>query len=102
MKFSVIMPVYNTEKYVEAAILSVLNQSYTDYELICVNDGSTDGSAHILSAFMDKIKIIHNDSNKGPHCVRKVGVQNASGDYILFLDSDDWLECDALKILAEE
>ena len=104
MKFSIIMPVYNTEKYLEKSILSVLNQSYTDYELICVNDGSTDGSAQILSAFVDKkeIKIIYNDSNKGPHCVRKVGVQNASGDYILFLDSDDWLECDTLKILAKE
>ena len=104
MKFSVIMPVYNTEKYLEKSILSVVNQSYADYELICVNDGSTDGSAQILSAFSDKkeIKIIHNESNKGPHCVRKIGVQNATGDYVLFIDSDDWLEPDALKILAKE
>ena len=104
MKFSIIMPVYNTEKYVEAAILSVLNQSYTDYELICVNDGSTDGSAHILSAFVDdpKIKIFKHGCNKGLFSARKTGVQNASGDYILFLDSDDWLESDALKILANE
>ena len=104
MKFSIIMPVYNTEKFLKTAILSVLNQSYTDYELICVNDGSTDGSAQILSAFSDKkeIKIIHNESNKGPHCVRKIGVQNATGDYVLFIDSDDWLEPDALKILAKE
>jgi len=104
MKFSVIMPVYNTENYLEKSILSVLNQSYTDYELICVNDGSTDGSAHILSAFADKkeIKIIQHEGNKGLFCARKTGMQNAAGDYILFLDSDDWLECDALKILAKE
>ncbi|UTC90761.1 glycosyltransferase family 2 protein [Treponema denticola] len=104
MKFSIIMPVYNTEKYLEKSILSVLNQSYTDYELICVNDGSTDGSTHILSAFADKkeIKIIQHECNKGLFCARKTGVQKASGDYILFLDSDDWLESDALKILARE
>ena len=104
MKFSVIVPVYNTEKYVEAAILSVLHQTYTDYELICVNDGSTDGSTQILSAFADnpKVKIFKHGCNKGLFSARKTGVQNASGDYILFLDSDDWLESDALKILARE
>lgn len=104
MKFSIIMPVYNTEKYLEKSILSVLDQSYTDYELICIDDCSTDNSTQILSTFADnpKIKLIHNNANKGPHCVRKTGVQNASGDYILFLDSDDWLEQNTLKILANE
>ena len=104
MKFSIIMPVYNTGKYLEKSILSVLHQSYTDYELICINDGSTDNSAQILSAFADKkeIKIIKHECNKGLFCARKTGVQNATGDYILFLDSDDWLESDALKILAKE
>lgn len=104
MKFSVIMPVYNTENYLEKSILSVLNQSYADYELLCVNDGSTDGSAQVLSVFTDnqKIKTFNHECNKGLFCARKTGVQNAAGDYILFLDSDDWLECDALKILAKE
>lgn len=104
MKFSVIMPVYNTENYLEKSILSVLNQSYNDYELICVNDGSTDGSTQVLSAFEynPKIKIFKHECNKGLFCARKTGVQNALGDYILFLDSDDWLECDALKILEKE
>ncbi|MGI5084562.1 glycosyltransferase family 2 protein [Treponema putidum] len=104
MKFSIIMPVYNTEKYLEKSILSVLHQSYNDYELICIDDGSTDGSVQILSAFADnaKIKILKHEHNKGPHSVRKLGVQNASGDYILFLDSDDWLETDTLSVLAKE
>ena len=104
MKFSIIMPVYNTEKYLEKSILSVVNQSYADYELICIDDGSTDGSPQILSAFVDnaRIKILKHECNKGLFCVRKTGVQNASGDYILFLDSDDWLEQDTLKILAKE
>ena len=104
MKFSIIMPIYNTENYLEQSIVSVLNQSYGDYELVCVDDGSADNSAQILSAFADKkeIKIIKHDCNKGLFCARKTGVQNATGDYILFLDSDDWLEQDALKILAKE
>lgn len=104
MKFSIIIPIYNTEKYVRAALLSVLHQTYTDYELICVDDGSTDNSAQILSAVADKkeLKIIKHECNKGLFCARKTGVQNATGDYILFLDSDDWLEQDTLKILAKE
>ena len=104
MKFSIIIPIYNTEKYVRAALLSVLHQTYTDYELICVDDGSTDNSAQILSTFADKkeLKIIKHECNKGLFCARKTGVQNATGDYILFLDSDDWLEQDTLKILAKE
>ena len=104
MKFSIIMPIYNTENYLEQSIVSVLNQSYGDYELVCVDDGSADNSAQILSAFADKkeIKIIKHDCNKGLFCARKTGVQNATGDYILFLDSDDWLEQDSLKILAKE
>lgn len=104
MKFSIIMPVYNTEKYLEKSILSVVNQSYADYELICIDDGSTDGSPQILSAFVDnaRIKILKHGCNKGLFSARKTGVQNALGDYILFLDSDDWLESDALKILAKE
>ena len=104
MKFSIIMPIYNTEKYLEKSILSVLDQSYTDYELVCVDDGSTDNSVQILSAFADKkeIKIIKHECNKGLFCARKTGVENATGDYVLFLDSDDWLEQDTLKILAKE
>ena len=57
MKFSIIMPVYNIEKYLEKSILSVVNQSYADYELICIDDGSTDGSPQILSAFVDNARI---------------------------------------------
>ncbi|MEL3901408.1 MAG: glycosyltransferase family 2 protein [Treponema phagedenis] len=101
MKFSIIMPVYNTENYVETAILSVLNQTYADYELICVNDGSTDRSNEILKNFSDnpKVHTIKHESNKGLLAARVTGVKYASGDYILFLDSDDWLELNALYTL---
>ncbi|UTC77832.1 glycosyltransferase family 2 protein [Treponema sp. OMZ 799] len=101
MKFSIIMPVYNTGKYVETAILSVLNQTYSDYELICVNDGSTDRSTEILNKFanIEKVFIIKNDYNAGPLAARITGVAFSKGDYILFLDSDDWLEPNALDTL---
>ena len=104
MKFSIIMPIYNTGVYLEYSILSVLKQSYADYELICIDDASQDNSELVLNKFIanEKIKIIKLEANKGSHYVRKLGVQNATGDYILFLDSDDWLEQDALKILAKE
>lgn len=102
MKFSIVIPIYNTEKYVETAILSVLNQTYSDYELICINDGSTDESEIILNRFADnqKIVIIKNDDNQGPLSVRLTGIKYAAGDYILFLDSDDWLELNALYSLS--
>lgn len=98
MKFSIIIPIYNTENYLETAILSVLNQTYSDYELICVNDGSTDRSNEILNKFTDneKIVIINNDCNTGPLAARITGVNYSTGNYILFLDSDDWLEPNAL------
>ena len=96
------MPVYNTARYLEAAILSVLNQTYSDYELICINDGSTDESEVILNCFTDnqKIVIIKNDDNQGPLSVRLTGIKCAVGDYILFLDSDDRLEPNALYSLS--
>ncbi|UTC97862.1 glycosyltransferase family 2 protein [Treponema denticola] len=102
MKFSIIMPIYNTEKFLKAAILSVLNQTYSDYELICINDGSTDKSAEILSKFVDieKVFIIKNDCNTGPLAARITGVKSSTGDYILFLDSDDWLEPNTLYTLV--
>lgn len=104
LKFSIVMPIYNTEKFLETAILSVLNQTYTDYELICVNDGSTDGSADILNSFTDnpKVIIITHETNRGLLAARITGVNNSSGDYILFLDSDDWFEIHTLSVLSME
>jgi glycosyltransferase involved in cell wall biosynthesis len=82
---------------------SAINQSYTGFEIICVNDGSTDESGNILKEYgvkYESIKIISQE-NKGLSAARNTGIRAAKGDYIFFLDSDDWIEKDTLKILAE-
>ena len=102
MLFSIIIPVFNVEKYVQTCLDSVLAQTFPDWEAICVNDGSTDGSAGDLAdnaAKDDRIKVI-SQSNAGTATARNTGLRAAQGDYIFFLDSDDWLEQDSLRILA--
>ena len=102
MLFSVIIPVYNVEKYLRACLDSMLLQSFSDWEVICVNDGSTDGSAAILEEYATKdsrIKVIP-QSNSGTATARNTGLRAAQGDYIFFLDSDDWIELDSLRILS--
>lgn len=91
-KFSIIICVYNLEKYVATTIESVLNQDFTDYELIIVNDGSTDNSMEVIKSYKDsRIRVIDNGKNKGLGTSRNVGVSNATGEYILYLDGDDTL-----------
>lgn len=93
-KVSVIIPVYNVERYVEKSIQSVLNQSMKDIEIILVNDGSTDKSGEICDRYGEKeerIIVIHKE-NGGLSSARNVGVKAASGDYIGFIDSDDYIE----------
>lgn len=102
MLFSVIIPVYNVEKYLRECLDSVLNQTFSDWEAVCVNDGSTDGSAGILeeySAKDERFRVIE-QTNAGLSAARNTGMENAKGDYVLFLDSDDWLELNALEVLA--
>lgn len=102
MLFSIIIPVYNVEKYLPACLNSVLGQSFRDWEAICVNDGSTDGSAIVLQDFAardQRIKVV-DQPNAGTATARNTGLRMAQGDYIFFLDSDDWLEADSLEILA--
>jgi glycosyltransferase involved in cell wall biosynthesis len=102
MLFSIIIPVYNVEKYLSACLDSVLGQSFQDWEAICVNDGSTDGSAVVLQDFAARdrrIKVV-DQPNAGTATARNTGLRMAQGDYIFFLDSDDWLESDSLEILA--
>ncbi len=100
MLFSVIIPVYNTEKYLSECVDSVLNQSYKDYEIILINDGSKDRSRGICDAYANcngKIKVIHQE-NGGLSKARNTGIQAAKGDYLIFLDSDDiLLDEDALS-----
>lgn len=97
--FSIIVPVYNAERYLEKCITSVLEQSFRDFELILVDDGSKDRSAYICDQHAQKekrIKIIH-QKNTGQTLARKKGVIKSTGKYILFLDSDDWLEKETLE-----
>ena len=88
--FSVIMPVYNGEKFIDEAIESVFMQSENDWELIIVNDGSTDSTGEVLGKYdkNEKIRII-NQPNSGVSVARNNGMENAKGDYIAFLDADD-------------
>ncbi len=101
VKVSVILPVYNQEKYLETAINSLRNQSLKDIEIICVNDGSTDNSLNILNDYVQKdarIKLI-NQKNQGPGAARNTGLKAAKGEYIAFLDPDDWFEKNAMEEL---
>jgi glycosyltransferase involved in cell wall biosynthesis len=102
MLFSIIIPVYNVDKYIRACLDSVFSQSFKDWEAICINDGSTDGSAAVLKEFAakdDRIIVIH-PLNAGTAAARNTGLRAAQGDYIFFLDSDDWLEPYSLQTLA--
>lgn len=104
MKYSILVPVYNVESYLEECILSVLNQSYGNFELILVNDGSADASGEICDRFAadfpEKIKVIHK-KNEGCLIARSIAIRHACGDILIFLDSDDCLREDALMRLDE-
>ena len=98
IKISVILPVFNGEEYIGNAIESVLNQSLKDFELIIVNDGSFDNTLNIIKSYNDsRIKLI-NQSNQGPGASRNNALKIASGEYIMYLDADDWYCKDAFKI----
>ena len=97
VKITVILPVFNAEKYLEKSIESVLTQTFTDFELIIVNDGSTDESSNIINRFCDERIRVINQSNRGPGASRNTALEIARGDYIMFLDSDDWFMADALE-----
>ena len=100
---SIIIPVYNCEKYIERCLNSILNQTYKDIEIIIVNDGSTDETSKILykiSASDSRIKII-NKKNEGVSIARNVGIDNANGEFITFVDADDWLEKNAIEKYME-
>ncbi len=101
-RISVILPVYNAEKYVRKAIESVLNQSFTDFELIVVNDGSTDSTPEIIKSFDDERIRIISQENLGPGASRNNALEIAQGQYVMYLDSDDWFCTDALKIAYDE
>lgn len=104
MKFSVVVPVYNVEAYLTDCLKSLLTQDFADFEVICVNDGSTDHSREILSEWESKLpqmKVIDR-ANGGLSAARNTGLAAATGDYVVFVDSDDWVESSMLSRLAEE
>lgn len=101
---SVIVPVFNTERFLEECIVSIINQSFDDLQIILVDDGSTDGSGQICDRFAEKderITVIH-QSNAGVSAARNVGLREAKGKYIVFADCDDTLPQDAYENLIKE
>ena len=101
-KVCVILPVFNGERYIKNAIESVLNQTFADFELIIVDDGSTDSTPDIIQSFKDRrIKII-TQSNQGPGASRNNALDIADSDYVMFLDSDDWFSPDAIEVAYGE
>ena len=92
-KISVIIPVYNVEKWLNKCVDSILAQSYENFEVILVNDGSTDKSGDICDQYLkedNRVKVFHN-KNKGLSYSRNFGVKNSNGKYVMFVDSDDFL-----------
>lgn len=88
--FSIIVPLYNKESFVRDALNSILKQTYSDYEVIIVNDASTDDSIFVVEEFLsEKVKIIHHEKNKGLAAARNTGIQNATSNFITYLDADD-------------
>lgn len=102
MKFSIIVPVYNVEKYLRKCLDSIINQTYSDYEVIVVNDGSPDNSGVIIEEYKEKYpnKIkAYNKENGGLSDARNFGMQYTTGDYVIFVDSDDYIKENMLEVL---
>ena len=102
---SVIVPCYNVEKYIEKCIRSILDQSYRNIELICVDDASPDNSIEIVKRLAEtdeRIKIVRHETNKGLFHARLTGIAAAKGKYIAFVDSDDYVSCDWFRPLVKQ
>lgn len=103
-EISVIIPFYNSEKYLNECIDSVLRQTFEDFEVICVDDCSSDNSVEIIKEYSKKdnrVRLLQNEQNSGPGASRNLGLNNAKGNYIFFLDSDDFICIEILKILYD-
>lgn len=103
-KISIIVPVYNAEKYIEKCLQSIVNQTYTDLEIICVNDASSDNSYEILKKYESLDSRVHviNKENEGVSLARNKGLDVATGGYVMFVDADDWLEENACEEALKE
>ncbi|WP_304343526.1 glycosyltransferase [Chryseobacterium koreense] len=104
MKVTVIIPVYNAEKYLDECIQSVLDQNFTDFELLLINDGSSDNSAMICDRYAyqnRRVKVFHK-KNGGVSSARNLGIENAKGEWITFIDSDDYISGNYFTVLGRD
>ena len=102
-KISIIVPVYNAERYLHRCIDSILAQTFRDFELLLIDDGSKDNSGYICDEYAEKderVKVWHKE-NGGVSSARNVGLDNARGEWVTFADSDDWLESNAFAYYDE-
>ena len=100
---TVIIPIYNVSKYLKNCLESVINQTYKNLEIICINDGSTDNSGKICDEFAKKdsrITVVHQE-NQGAGAAKNTGLELIEGEYFSIIDSDDYIDCDALRILEQ-
>lgn len=106
-KVSIIVPIYNVEPYLRQCLDSLVNQTYKNIEIICVDDGSTDASSEILTEYAlksSKVRVIRQE-NSGLSAARNVGFSFATGKYVMYVDSDDWIDvctCEKAVFKAEE
>jgi len=103
-KISLIVAAYNIEDYIERCVKSLINQTFTDIEIVIVNDGSTDGTLDKIKRVIkndNRVKLI-NKKNEGVVAARKTGFINSTGEYILFIDGDDWLDVNTCQICNEK
>jgi glycosyltransferase involved in cell wall biosynthesis len=101
-KVSVVIPVFNAEKYISRCLDSVINQTFKDIEIICINDNSQDNSVNILNEYSSKdkrIKVYSNNHNIGAALSRNIGIDNAKGEYIYFIDVDDFIDENYIEIM---
>lgn len=103
-KLSIIIPVYNVYKYISQCLDSILNQNFSDFEIICVNDGSTDESLSVLQEYKNRDEriIIIDKKNEGSGIARNCGINIARGEYLFFVDGDDWLEANSLEKMVSK
>ena len=99
---SIIVPVYNSEKYIEKCAISLMNQTYQDLEIVLVNDGSTDSSLEICRKFadLDSRFVVYDKKNEGPGFTREYGINNSKGEYLMFVDSDDYIDRNTVESMV--
>ncbi|WP_353047590.1 glycosyltransferase [Exiguobacterium sp. s139] len=99
---SLVVPIYNTAPYIEQCLESLVNQTYPNLEIICINDGSTDNSFDVLMQYDSDLRVqLYDQTNRGCSFSRNRGLNLADGEYIMFVDSDDWLDLDAIRLMVE-